>query len=125
MVIPPRTGVSGIEKILAENKIIRDDPRFAMLAVLTGAATKLRAGEYAFIPGESPLDVMEHLKSGRVLYRPVTIPEGTDMAGVAGILAAEGWVDRQYFLDLAHDPEVLAEFGVEGQSLEGYLFPDT
>jgi len=125
VMIPVRSGVSAIEKILAENKVIRDDPRFSMLAVLTGAATKLRAGEYAFEPGKRPLDVIELLKKGKVLYRPVTIPEGTEMAKVAEILTAGGWVEGQRFLDLASDPEFLGELGIAATSLEGYLFPDT
>ncbi|MDX1776683.1 MAG: endolytic transglycosylase MltG [Desulfobulbales bacterium] len=123
--IPARTGVSAIGKILAEHKVIKDDPRFAMLVTLSGAAGKLRAGEYAFVPGKRPLDVIELLKQGRVLYRPVTIPEGTAMAAIADILAAGGWVDRERFTGLLRDPELLAASGIAASSLEGYLFPDT
>lgn len=125
VVIPNRAGLAAIAKILAENKVIADDPRFAMLAMLTGAAAKLRAGEYAFAPGRKPLEVIELLKKGKVLYRPVTIPEGTEMAKVAEILAADGWVDLHRFLDLLRDPEMLASLGINADSLEGYLFPDT
>ena len=125
VVIPSNMSLSAIRKILAENKVIDDDPRFAMLAMLAGAATKLRAGEYAFEPGSKPLEVIDLLKKGNVLYRPVTIPEGTEMALVAEILAAEGWVNLQRFLDLARDPEMLESLGIHAESLEGYLFPDT
>jgi len=126
VVIPSRTGLSTIEKILAENKVIEDDARFSMLAVLTGAATRMRAGEYAFVPGGTPLDVINLLERGKVLYRPVTIPEGTDMIRAAEMLqAADDWFDMQRFLQLAHDPAMLEKLGVEGDSLEGYLFPDT
>jgi UPF0755 protein len=93
--------------------------------VVTGAAAKLRAGEYAFAPGTKPLDVIALLKKGKVLYRAVTIPEGTELAKIAGLLAADGWVDLQHFLDLAREPQLLAELGVAADSLEGHLFPDT
>ncbi|KPJ97677.1 MAG: hypothetical protein AMJ60_10610 [Desulfobacterales bacterium SG8_35] len=125
VIIPARESLSAIEKILAENKVIYDDPRFSMLALLTGAAAKLRAGEYAFAPGQRPLEVIGLLKKGRVLYRPVTIPEGTEMTMVAEVFAAEGWVEFQPFLDLAHDPGMLESLGIHAGSLEGYLFPDT
>jgi UPF0755 protein len=125
VLIPARASLAAIEKILAANKVIRDDPRFSMLAVLTGAAAKLRAGEYAFAPGKTPLDVIGLLKKGRVLYRPVTLSEGTELIKVAEILAADGWVEFQPFLDLAHDPGMLASLGIHAESLEGYLFPDT
>lgn len=125
VVIPSRASLASIKKILAENKVIEDDPRFSMLALLTGAASKLRAGEYAFEPGKKPLEVIELLKKGKVLYRPVTIPEGTEMIKIAGMLAADGWVDLQHFLDLARDPELRESLGINADSMEGYLFPDT
>ena len=106
VIIPARASLPAIASILAENGVIHDDPRFSLLAVLTGAAAKLRAGEYAFVPGTKPLDVIALLKKGRVLYRAVTIPEGTELAKIGGILAADGWVEQQHFLDLTRDPEL-------------------
>ena len=125
VVIPARTGIKGIEHILASKRVISDDRRFSLLVMLTGATQKLRAGEYRFETGKRPLEVIELLKKGRVLYRPITIPEGTDMAQIANILEAGGWVDRSRFFDLAYDSEFLGEMGIEADSLEGYLFPDT
>jgi UPF0755 protein len=125
VIIPARSSLAEIEKILAEHKVIRGDARFSMLALLTGSGKKLKAGEYVFEPGKRPLDVIDRLKKGDVLYRSVTIPEGLEMAKIAEILAAEGWTDYQHFLDLAHDPELLARLGITADSLEGYLFPDT
>ena len=125
VVIPARSSLSAIETILADNRVIQADFRFAVLAILTGAAKRLRAGEYGFAPGQRPIDVLRILKEGRVLYRPVTIPEGTEMVKVAGILAAGGWAEPERFLHLARDPGMLAELGIPGNSLEGYLFPDT
>ena len=125
VVIPIRTRVSEIEHILADNKVIMDDSRFSMLVILTGAATKLRAGEYRFETGKNPLAIINLLKEGKVLYRSVTMPEGTEMSKVADILEADSWIDRSRFFDLAYDQNFLGDMGVEGGSLEGYLFPDT
>ena len=96
-----------------------------MLAMLTGSGTNLKAGEYVFAPGKTPLEVIASLKRGEVLYRSVTIPEGTEMAKIVEILSVEGWVDYQIFWDLVHDPETAADFGNQGGNLEGYLFTDT
>ena len=125
VVIPAHTGISEIEHLLAENEVIRGDRRFTMLAVLTGAAKKLRAGEYRFAGGSKPLEILKRLRKGKVLYRPVTLPEGTDAVKIADILAAGGWIDRARFLGLVHDKQFLHRLGVEADSLEGYLFPDT
>ncbi len=123
--IPVHSRVSEIENILAENKVIKDDGRFSMLAMLTGAARNLRAGEYRFKTGKTPLAVIELLQKGQVLYRPVTIPEGSEMTRIAEILSAEGWIDRERFISLINDPVFIRETGVEAHSLEGYLFPDS
>jgi UPF0755 protein len=125
VIIPARASLSAITEILAENKVIQDDVRFSILALLTGSAKKLKAGEYVFESGRRPLEVIERLKKGKVLYRPVTIPEGTEMERIAEILAAAGWSDYDRFVDLVHDPEILADFGIHAANLEGYLFPDT
>jgi UPF0755 protein len=125
VVIPARSSVPEIEKILAENKVIRDDPRFSMLALMTGAANRLRAGEYSFRGGKTPLAIINFLKNGKVLYRSVTIPEGLEMLRIAEILAAGEWVNRSRFMDLGTDPDFVKEMGIEADSLEGYLFPDT
>lgn len=126
IVIPNHAGLGTIEKILAAHNVIPDDRRFSMLAVLIGAGGRLQAGEYAIAPGSNPLAIIDMLKKGRVLYRPVTIVEGTAMRKVAELLAAaDSTLDAERFLALAHDPAMIAKFGIQAESLEGYLFPDT
>ena len=125
VLIPAHSSVADIKKILVEKEIIRDDPRFSMLAVLTGAANRLQAGEYSFAGSKRPLAIISFLKRGKVLYRPVTIPEGTEMARIAEILAADDWIDRSRFMYLGHDSEFAREMNIAADSLEGYLFPDT
>ena len=108
VLIPSRTSLSAIEQLLAAKGVIHDDPRFSILAKLTGAAPRLRAGEYAFAPGTKPLKIIRQLQEGKVLYRPVTIPEGTELAGIGEILSAGGWVDRDRFLALTEALHVLS-----------------
>ena len=125
VVIPDHSSISEIEHLLTEKKVVRDNRRFSMLVMLTGAAKKLRAGEYRFKGGRIPLEIIDRLRKGRVLYRPVTIPEGTDTGKIADILASEGWINRTRFIELAHDAQFMHQLGVSADSLEGYLFPDT
>jgi UPF0755 protein len=125
VIIPGRTGFAGIQEILAENKVIEDDIRFRLLARITGKAQVLKAGEYIFQPGLSPYQVLLLLEEGKVVQRPITIPEGTGLVEIADILAADNWIDRQKFLMLARDESFIQELGLSVGSLEGYLFPDT
>ena len=53
------------------------------------------------------------------------IPEGLRAAEIADRLDAAGLADRETFLAVVFDPDSPARMGVEGGSLEGYLFPDT
>jgi len=125
VIIHSRTGVAGIQRILAASNVICDDIRFRLLARLTGKAQALKAGEYIFAPGLTPYQVLQLLAEGKVVQRPVTVPEGVDLNRIADILAMDGWVDRDRFLELARQPALIADLGLRVDSLEGYLFPDT
>jgi len=125
LVIPRHTGVVGIQEILAANGVIHGDIRFRLLARLLGKAQMLKAGEYVFSPGMSPYQVLLQLAEGKVMQRPVTIPEGADLHRIADILTADGWVDRDRFLLLCRQQDLIAELGLGVDNLEGYLFPDT
>jgi UPF0755 protein len=125
VIIPRHTGVAGIEEILVTNDVIRADIRFRLLARLTGKAQVLKAGEYLFAPGLTPYQVLCLLAEGKVVQRPVTIPEGVDMKRIADILATDGWVDRDRFLALCRQRTLITDLGLHVDNLEGYLFPDT
>ncbi|MFA6284768.1 MAG: endolytic transglycosylase MltG [Desulfurivibrionaceae bacterium] len=125
VLIPPKTSLAGIEKILAENGVIPPGRGFYCLARVSRLSQRLQAGEYLFSPGQTPYQILRALAAGATVRWSVTIPEGSNIYQLAGILAAGGWGERELFLDLARDPEVLARHGVRAASLEGYLFPDT
>jgi UPF0755 protein len=63
--------------------------------------------------------------SDLVRTHPVVIPEGKRATEIADLLAEAGLADRDDFLEVVFDPQSPERLGVEGTSLEGYLFPDT
>ncbi len=125
VLIPSHTAFAGIKKILVSEGLIRDDCRFTLLAVLLGVTHRLKAGEYCFYKGQTPYKILTTLERGKIVLRPVMIPEGADVFAVADILAAAGWVDKERFLALTHDSFFIKELGLPVAGLEGYLFPDT
>lgn len=125
VLIPPKTSLAGIEKILAENGVIPPGRGFYCLARVSRLSQRLQAGEYLFPPGQTPWQILRTLAAGSTVRRSVTIPEGANIYQLADILAQGGWGERALFLELVRDPEILARYGVEATSLEGYLFPDT
>jgi UPF0755 protein len=73
----------------------------------------------------TPRAVLRAIASGVGLVR-VTVPEGYTRFEIGERLAAAGLVpSADEFVRRTQDPAVLAHYGVRGDSLEGYLFPDT
>lgn len=125
ILIPPKTSLAGIRDLLAENGVIPPGREFYYLARISRLSQRLQAGEYLFTPGQTPYQILRILAVGSTVRWSVTIPEGTNIYQLADILAQGGWGERDHFLELVRDPDILAKHGVRGASLEGYLFPDT
>ncbi len=119
------TGVRGIGALLADQGVLKNDIRYLCLVALSGQRTKLKAGEYIIPYGLTPPQVLELLASGRTLRHQVTIPEGLTAVQIAALFAKDGWVQPERFLALVEDEALARRLGVEADSLEGYLFPET
>lgn len=123
--IPPGSSFKQIQRILSSAGLIEPDIRFLILARLTGAVGRLRAGEYR-LPGRiSPLDLLRRLRRGKTLRHFLTIPEGANIFQAAGIIADSGLTTKRQALALFHNPDFIHSLGLNETSLEGYLFPDT
>ena len=123
--IPQGSGVRKIKTLLADQGLIKDDIRFLVLARLSGKARRLRAGEYHIPPHLKPLQILQILEKGEVLLHQVTIPEGMTIRQIVTILEQGDWIDSQRFFALTRDREFIKTLGLNQDSLEGYLFPDT
>jgi UPF0755 protein len=55
----------------------------------------------------------------------VTIPEGYNIKMIAELLEDLGLAQKDKFLELCSDESFLKELGIEGPSVEGFLFPET
>jgi UPF0755 protein len=123
--IPKGAGVRRIMQILGRQGIIKDDVRFLILARLVKEGKQLKAGEFQIPQGLTPLEVLRFLATARPVQYRVTIPEGLTMDQIARIFARDNWVDSKIFLKLCLDKEYIQEVGIQADSLEGYLFPET
>jgi UPF0755 protein len=123
--IPRGSVVSAVAKRLESAGVIRSAHAFVWLARLQGRADALRAGEYALAANLTPADVLDRLAAGAVMTHRVVVPEGLRMEEVAARIEGAGLGSGAEFLVVARDPASAAAFGVEGATLEGYLFPET
>ena len=116
---------TAVARQLEARRLIRQAWTFRLLARWRGVARKIHAGQYEISPRWQTGKVLDTLVAGRVQTHPVVLPEGFTAAEIATRLAAAELCDRDAFLALVRDPASAERFGVEGPSLEGYLFPDT
>jgi UPF0755 protein len=111
---------------LKEAGIIERDLYFRLLARSRGDTTRVRAGTYVISAGMTPGDLLDLLTRGaRDEEVALTVPEGYTVFHVADRVEREGLMTRSAFLEAATDRALLDELKIEGESVEGYLFPDT
>jgi UPF0755 protein len=105
--------------------VIRSGRLFEVLVGLTGVQDSLEAGDYEFEAGMTAIEAVHRVAEGRTASRTVTIPEGRRIQEVADILAEEGIVDRQAFLDALDKSQYSEAFlaQVPVASLEGFVYP--
>ena len=113
-------------QILHQESLLRSPTRFCLLARIFGVTAKIKAGEYRLHPSMVPQEILEKLIKGEVATHRVTIPEGFTVRQIGTLLEREGLITSQdEFLALAFSREYARKLGINADSLEGYLFPDT
>src|SRR5438105_4193182 len=123
--IPAHEGLVHIAERLAQAGVIRSRPAFLGLVVVRGSMRRLKAGEYEIPRDATMLDVLDLLESGRVRQHVVLHPEGATLSELARVLETERLATADEVVKAAAGEKLRHALGIEGPSLEGYLFPDT
>ena len=124
--IAPGESFKTVARRLQEQGLVTSADKMALYGRLTGAAGKVRVGEYSIRRDSKPAEVLSILSSGKSIEYSITVPEGHNIYEIADILEASGRVSKADFLQLARDPAFVKEvIGEPVSSLEGYLFPET
>jgi UPF0755 protein len=117
---------STIVDSLESQGLIRSRFLFDLVARILGGRERIQVGKYPFTSGVSNGDLFLSLRSGRGnALIIVGIPEGLRARAQAHLFARALGIDTARFMELVHDESFARSLGVEGGSLEGYLFPDT
>ena len=123
--VAPGDSLRQVAAALEKDGMIRSANVTRWFAKSEDIASQLKVGEYELSASQSTPEILDTLVRGRVQTHAVAIPEGLRATEIADRVAASGLGDREAFLEVVFDPRSPARFGVEGNSLEGYLFPDT
>jgi UPF0755 protein len=105
--------------------LVRSAFAFKLLARWRDRESALQAGEYSLSPAMTPDAILTRIFRGRVVTYELVIPEGFTVAQIAERVAAAELAERDAFLEVARSAAIATSFGVEGETLEGYLYPET
>ncbi len=110
---------------LHEMKIVKNPFKFKMVAVFKGYDKRIKAGEYLLSGAMPPSEIFKVLIRGKVRLYRLTVPEGYNLYQIATLVADSGWGTKTAFLKTAKDAAWTKRAGIDADTLEGYLFPDT
>jgi len=116
-----------ISLLLEERGIIRSSRYFRVYSKLTGRSRSFKAGKH---PVDKPMTMtaIVRLLTTNPPVPPdirVTVIEGLNIPETASVLAEKAGIDSARFVTLAGDSALARTLGVDKNSLEGYLYPDT
>jgi UPF0755 protein len=120
-----KTTAREIARSLKEKGILHFVLPFKVLAKLTHADRKLKAGLYRLNPQMSLSDVLTTLSEGKSELLALKIPEGYTSYQIAKELEKMKVMSVDDFMKTAQDLPTLKGLGIPGPSAEGYLFPQT
>jgi len=96
---------------------------FVLLARLTELDTKIKAGGYQIIQGDSPLRILRRMAQGDVTSRQITLIEGWNLRQIRTALAQHP--DIKQTIQTTTDADLRSQVGLDASFAEGLFFPDT
>ena len=110
---------------LAHNKLIHNPWAFLFVSHLSDASHRLQVGTYRLSGAMSIPQIIDHLKTGKVVTQQFVVPEGLTVVQIGKLWEKAGFGTAAVFNQAASDPKWLRKYRIEGNTLEGYLFPNT
>ena len=119
--VPSGATITRVARDLEAAGVVESALRLVLQARWSGAASRIKAGEYALVPGLTPIGLLDLLVAGTVVQHPFTIIEGWTFHELRRRIAESG----MFTLEGLSDGEVMAKLGHPGLHPEGRFFPET
>ena len=119
---------TAVVRRLVSEGVIKHEWPLTFYMKLTGAGSRLKAGEYVFPSPISPLGVLRKLELGEQRTLRLTIIEGWtrwDIANAMARMPEFELKDPDEALALMNDVSQIRSIDPQAENLEGYLYPDT
>jgi UPF0755 protein len=114
-----------IARQLKEKGVLHFAFPFRLLTKLTHADRHLQAGLYRLNARMSLWGILTTLSEGKSELLALKVPEGYTTEQVGQELEKMKVATVADFLKAAHDPQLLKTLGIDGPSVEGFLYPET
>jgi UPF0755 protein len=115
-----------VAAMLSEKGLIDKPTWFRLYAMWEGDTTNIKSGKYVIKDNLAPKQVLAVLVAGiKEVATKVTLPEGKNMLEFFELLQAAKVAKVAELEPLARDKDFLGKHGITGDTVEGYLFPDT
>ncbi len=125
VVVPQGASAYQVGGLLEDAGIVKSQRLFVNALRITGRSRRLTPGSFLLLNVRHTGDLIAQLIDRESNSVWITIPEGRTIDQVALFVAAKYPIDIEKFSRLTKDKALLAELGINEQTLEGYLFPDT
>ena len=123
VLVPPGATAATISRTLAQSGVQINPRFFSWLARFGGFDTKLKAGGYQVVQGDTPWTVLRRMAQGDMTQRQLTLVEGWNLRQIRAALAQHP--DLRHTLDQSTDAQLVELLGANATFAEGLLFPDT
>ncbi|MDR2726124.1 MAG: endolytic transglycosylase MltG [Candidatus Adiutrix sp.] len=127
--IPEGASPARIGEILEQAGVVKSAEAFVWTIRVKNRLGKapvvLKAGEMALDPSQRVWQVIDSLARGAYKLYPFTVPEGRNIYDIAQMVETQGFGPAAEFLELCRDKSFIRSLGLNLDSLEGYLFPET
>jgi len=111
---------------LKKEGLIRYRGYFEMIGRLQGISRKVRAGYYGLNTSMSLWEVLDQIRKGRIIEYEVVVPEGYNLYQIGWTLSGTPLISEPHeFIDLVKNKAYVHSLGIDADTLEGYLYPDT
>ena len=121
----PGQSLKATADLLYQKQIIKNSLKLVIIARAKGFDKRLKAGEYLLSAAMTPREIMAIMVKGEVKLHKLTVPEGYNIDQIAELVPQAGFGTQEAFRKAATDATLARKLGIDAETLEGYLFPDT
>lgn len=122
-IVQKKATLSTISEELAKQGLIKSSLGFGLLAQLKEIKKPIKVGEYKISKANSPVQILDTLLKGDVIYYDFQLPPGIRVNDLPKLVGESGLLSAKDVGLAIRDTSFISSLGLSGNSFEGYLYP--